>query len=88
MELTVLDEKTNKIIRIYQDAEFLKAVLKPTEERWETLKLSTPMKLEKGTVYFKTGKSWKRASEGSTIFGYIIYRDFIELQEFEKSYEY
>jgi len=86
MELTVLDEKTNKIIRIYQDAEFLKAVLKPTDEKWETIKLSTPMELKKGTVYFKTGKSWKMAKKGSTIFGYIIYRDYIELEDLERSY--
>lgn len=44
MELTALDEK---IIRIYQDAEFLKAVLKSTEKEWQTLKLSKLMKKER-----------------------------------------
>ena len=88
MELTVLDEKTNKIIRIYQDAEFLKAILKPTTDQWETIKLSSPMELIEGEVFFKTGKSWKRAEKGAVIFGYIIYRDLIELEEFQRSYEY
>jgi len=88
MELTILDEKTNKLIRINQDAEFLKAVLKPTSNQWKTLKLSSPMKLKKGTVFFKTSKSWKQAKEDSIIFGYIIYQDLIELEEFQKSYSY
>ena len=46
------------------------------------------MKLKKGTVYFKSGRDWKKAAAGSTVYGYIIYRDYIELTEFEKSYEY
>jgi inner membrane protein len=86
MELSLLDEKRDKIIRVPQDAEFLKAVLKPTEEKWETLKLSTPMKLEKGTVYFKTGKSWKKGKEGEVVFGYLIYKNHIELKELKRSY--
>ena len=88
MELTIFDESTDKLIKIYQDAEFLKAVLKPTADQWETIKVSAPMKLKKGTVYFKSGRSWKKAAAGSIVYGYIIYRDYIELTEFEKSYEY
>ena len=86
MELTILDESTDELIKIYQDAEFLKAVLKPTKDKWETIKVSVPMKLKKGTVYFKSGKNWRKAAAGSTVYGYIIYRDYIELTEFEKSY--
>ncbi|WP_028857189.1 hypothetical protein [Psychrilyobacter atlanticus] len=46
------------------------------------------MKLKKGTIYFKSGKKWRKAAAGSTVYGCIIYRDYIELTEFEKSYEY
>lgn len=31
------------------------------------------MKLKKGTAYFKSGKNWRKAVAGSTVYGHIIY---------------
>ena len=88
MELTILDEKRNKLIKIYEDAEFLKAVLLPTREKWQTLELSVPMELKSGNLFFRPGKSWRKAKPGDTVIGYLIHKVPIELEEFKRSYDY
>jgi len=88
MEITILDEEKDKIIKVYDDAEFLKAVLVPTPEKWQTIKLSTPMELKEGEVFFRSGKSWRRGKQGDIVIGYLIHRDPIELKELKKSYDY
>ncbi|MCK5780584.1 MAG: metal-dependent hydrolase [Psychrilyobacter sp.] len=88
MQLTILDEKRNKLIKIYEDAEFLKAVLLPTREKWQTLELSVPMELKSGNLFFRPGKSWRKAKPGDTVIGYLIHKVPIELEEFKRSYDY
>ncbi|MGD9732935.1 MAG: metal-dependent hydrolase [Desulfamplus sp.] len=61
----------NKIIHVPADGQFLKARLKPTEEKWQYMRLGGWAATE-SAVYFLDGSKWHYASAGSVVFGQII----------------
>lgn len=80
--LAVLQEETGKILHVPQQAKFLKAVLKPTEEKWQTLRLETPQTLQEGQAYYRPLRKWNVARPGDLVTGYIIHTGNIALSPF------
>jgi inner membrane protein len=72
--LSVYDKETKKVINIYDDGSFLKAVLRPTDTSWNLLNLDKPMEIKEGQAFFKAKGKWYPAKRGVYIFGDIIYQ--------------
>ena len=72
--LAVYDENKKRILHIPKDGKFLRARLKPTEEKWQTLTLSSPSNIKEGNVFYRAGKKWHTGKEGDTVLGYLIYQ--------------
>jgi len=78
--LSVYNEKSKKVINIYDDGRFLKAVLRPTNISWNLLNLDKPMEIKEGQAFFRANKRWHLAKAGDYIFGNIIYQGQVKLK--------
>ena len=78
--LSVYNEKSKKVINIYDDGSFLKAVLRPTNISWNLLNLDKPMEIKEGQAFFRANKRWHLAKAGDYIFGNIIYQGQVKLK--------
>ncbi|WP_018250272.1 metal-dependent hydrolase [Orenia marismortui] len=83
--LSLYDEKNNEVFSIYDDASFLRAHLRASEESWNTLKLKEPMEVAKGEVFYKISKDWHRATKGDYVLGNVVYLGEISLDVIEES---
>jgi inner membrane protein len=61
----------NKVIHIPEDGKLLKARLKPTEDKWELVRLSGWARTE-SPVYFLDNGKWHRATAGDTVWGRVV----------------
>ena len=79
--LAVWDEKRDRLIHTPEQAEFLRARLRPTEQSWQTMALTGWAKTNK-EAFFYDGKRWHYAPPDAIVFGWIIARelDVITLQ--------
>jgi len=81
--LSVYDEDAGKVIDIYDDGSFLRAVLRPTDINWNLLNLGRVMEIKEGQAFFRANNSWHLAKVGDYIFGSIIYQGEVKLADIE-----
>jgi hypothetical protein len=62
-KIAVYDKENNEVIHIPNDAKFLRAALKSTKEKWNTIKIAGPAMIVKkqGIAFFKAGNKWNLA---------------------------
>ena len=77
----VWDERKKELIHVPAHAEFLRAYLLPTEQRWQTLSI-TGWARTKQEAFFYDGKLWRYAPPGAIIFGWVIGRE-LEVETIE-----
>jgi len=74
--LALQEEWGEKLIHVPKQAYFIRARLKPTEEKWEAVKLKGWGKTEHTCYFMDTGK-WYIAQEGDVVWGNIIGKDIV-----------
>lgn len=77
--LTIYDAEKQQAIQVPAQATFLKAVLKKTDQKWSTLKISTPTELKAGSGFCRAKDKWRAVQAGEMLIGYFIYSGQIEL---------
>ena len=79
--LAVLDKSRGKIIHTPEQAEFLRARLKTTDQSWQTMALTGWAKTNQ-EAFFYDGKGWHYARPGAIVYGWILGRelDVVTLQ--------
>jgi inner membrane protein len=74
--LALQEEGGEKLIHVPKQAYFIRARLKPTEEKWEAVKLKGWGETEHPCYFMDSGK-WYIAQEGDVVWGDIIGKDIV-----------
>ena len=79
--LAVWDKERDKLIHTPEQAEFLRARLRPTDQSWQTMALTGWARTNK-EAFFYDGKKWHYARAGAIVYGWILGRelDVVTLQ--------
>lgn len=77
--LTIYNAEKKQAIQVPAQATFLKAVLKKNDQKWSTLKITTPTELKAGAGWWRVIDKWRAVQAGEMLVGYFIYSGQIEL---------
>jgi inner membrane protein len=82
-KIAVYDKENNEVIHIPKDAKFLRATLKSTKEKWNTIKIAGPATIVKkqGIAFFKAGNKWNLAEKEGVVMGYVIHKGELEIEK-------
>lgn len=76
-------KKTTKLYISLETLKFLRATMKSTKEKWNTIKISGPATIVKkqGIAFFKAGNRWNLAEKEGVVMGYVIHKGELEIEK-------
>lgn len=85
LSCSIWDEEEKEMIKVPEDAEFLRAIAEVDEKkRWNITEIDFPMAIKRGKVFYKAGRNWNRAKMNDVVMGDVI---SLEVMSFMRAVE-